>query len=167
MKEINIRDIKISAQEIISDNWGLVTAGTGDKFNSMTVSWGALGEIWGKDAAFIFVRHSRYTYELLENNNIFTLSFYDGKYKPVLGKVYGTLSGRDNDKTALSGFTPVTVDNAVTYAQAKYTLVCRVMASQDIGKESFIDPSVENWYNGDAIHKMYIGEILKVYEGDE
>jgi len=61
MKEINIRDIKKSPVELISDGWGLVTAGNENSFNTMTVSWGALGEIWGKDAAFVFIRPQRYT----------------------------------------------------------------------------------------------------------
>ena len=84
MKEINIRDIKTSAVELINDGWGLVTAGTPESFNTMTVSWGALGEIWGKDAAFIFIRLNRYTYEFLEKNPVFTLSFYGREMRPAL-----------------------------------------------------------------------------------
>ena len=166
MKEINIRDIKTGATELINDIWGLVTAGNEENFNSMTVSWGALGEIWNKDAAFIFIRHSRYTYEFLENGGLFTLSFYDEKYKGALGRIYGAKSGRDTDKTAESGFTPVFTDGAVTYAQAKYTLVCRVVASQDLNPAGFIDQSINDMYAGGDIHKMFVGEILKVYEND-
>ena len=84
MKEINIRDIKESAVEMIADGWALVTAGNKEKFNTMTVSWGALGEIWGKDAAFIFIRPQRYTYEFIENENLFTISFYAPEYKDAL-----------------------------------------------------------------------------------
>ncbi len=166
MKEINIRDIKISATELINDCWGLVTAGNEENFNSMTVSWGALGEIWNMDAAFIFIRHSRYTYEFLENGGLFTLSFYDEKYKGALGRIYGSKSGRDTDKTAESGFTPVFTDGAVTYAEAKYTLVCRVAASQEIEAAGFIDPAIKGMYAGGDMHKMFVGEILKVYEND-
>ena len=166
MKEINIRDIKTGATELINDIWVLVTAGNEENFNSMTVSWGALGELWNKDAAFIFIRHSRYTYEFLENGGLFTLSFYDEKYKGALGRIYGAKSGRDTDKTAESGFTPVFTDGAVTYAQAKYTLVCRVVASQNLNPAGLIDPSINDMYAGGDIHKMFVGEILKVYEND-
>lgn len=166
MKAINIRDIGISATELINDCWGLVTAGNEEKFNSMTVSWGALGEIWNKDAAFIFIRHSRYTYEFLENGGLFTLSFFDEKYKGALGRIYGSQSGRDIDKTVESGFTPVFTDGAVTYAEAKYTLVCKVVSSQDIDPAGFLDPSINGMYADGDIHKMFIGEIIKVYEND-
>ena len=83
MKEINIRDIKENAVSLISDGWGLVTVADSDTINPMTVSWGALGEIWGKDAAFIFIRENRYTYRFLEKGGLFTLSFYDEKYRPA------------------------------------------------------------------------------------
>lgn len=166
MKEINIRDIKTSATELINDCWGLVTAGNEEKFNSMTVSWGALGEIWNRDAAFIFIRRSRYTYEFLEKGGLFTLSFYDGKYKGALGRIYGSKSGRDTDKTAESGFTPVFTDGAVTYAEAKYTLVCRVIASQEMSPDGFIDPQIAGLYAGGDYHKMFVGEIIRVYEND-
>lgn len=165
MKEINIRDIKVSAQEIISDGWGLVTAGTPESFNTMTISWGALGEIWGKDAAFIFIRLNRYTYEFLEKEQTFTLSFYGSEMRPAL-TICGRKSGRDCDKVKEAGLTPVTVDGAVTFGEAEYTLVCKTMASQLITEDSFIDPAIKGNYNSDGsdLHKMYIAEIVKVYE---
>jgi flavin reductase (DIM6/NTAB) family NADH-FMN oxidoreductase RutF len=84
----------------------------------------------------------------------------------MLGKIFGSKSGRDTDKVKESGFTPIPVDGAVTYEQAKYTAVCRVMASQDIEKSSFIDESIGKWYENDPIHRMYIAEIIKVYENE-
>lgn len=42
-------------------NWALLTAGTADDFNTMTISWGMLGTLWGKPAATVYVRESRYT----------------------------------------------------------------------------------------------------------
>lgn len=162
MKEINVRDIKESPVELIADGWGLVTAGNEEKFNTMTVSWGALGEIWGKDAAFIFVRPQRYTYEFLEKEDIFTLSFYGAEYKDAL-RLCGSKSGRDIDKAAACGLTPVFTDGGVTFEQAKYTVVCRKMASQFIDPAGFEDATIESNYAKKDYHKIYIGEILKVY----
>ncbi len=163
MKEINIRDIKISAAQLINDGWGLVTAGDKEKFNTMTVSWGAMGEMWSKDAVFIFIRPNRYTYEFLEKGELFTLSFYGEEYRSALA-LCGRKSGRDIDKAAETGLTPVFTDGTVTFAQAKYTIVCRIMASQFIDPKGFKDETIDSNYNGTDYHKMYIGEILKVYE---
>ena len=44
----------------IGKEWALVTAGNKEKANTMTVSWGGVGVLWGKNVAFIFVRDSRY-----------------------------------------------------------------------------------------------------------
>ena len=162
MKEINIRDIKKSAVELISDGWGLVTAGTEEKFNTMTVSWGGLGEIWGKDAVFIFIRPQRYTYEFIEKEEFFTLSFYGNEYKDAL-KICGTQSGRNTDKVAAAGLTPLFVDNTVSFEQAEYTLVCRKMASQFIDPKGFIDEAIDKNYSAGEYHKVYIAEIVKVY----
>lgn len=163
MKEINIRDIKLSPVELISDGWGLVTAGNEEKFNTMTVSWGGLGEIWGKDVAFIFIRPQRYTYEFLEKEEFFTLSFYGADFKDAL-KICGSKSGRDINKAEVCGFTPVFTDGSVTFEQAEYTLVCRKMASQFIDPSGFEDAAIESNYPNKDYHKVYIGEIVKVYK---
>lgn len=162
MKEINIRDIRKSAVEMISDGWGLVTAGSEEKFNTMTVSWGGLGEIWGKDAVFIFIRPQRYTYEFIEKEEFFTLSFYGEEFRNAL-KICGSQSGRNTDKIANAGLTPVFVDNTVSFEQAEYTLVCRKMASQFIDPKGFEDEAIEKNYSAGDYHKVYIGEIVKVY----
>ena len=162
MKKINIRDIKKSAVEMISDGWGLVTAGNEEKFNTMTVSWGALGEIWGKDAVFIFIRPQRYTYEFIEKEEYFTLSFYGEEFRNAL-KICGSQSGRNTDKVSNAGLTPVFTDGTVSFEQAEYTLVCRKMASQFIDPKGFEDESIEKNYSAGDYHKVYIGEIIKVY----
>ena len=47
--------------------WAFLNAGNMDKFNSMTVSWGGLGTLWGKPVATVYVRTSRYTHEFMDN----------------------------------------------------------------------------------------------------
>ena len=39
----------------IHEEWALVTAGTKEKFNSMTISWGSMGTIWGKPMITFFI----------------------------------------------------------------------------------------------------------------
>ena len=163
MKEINIREIKKSAVELISDGWGLVTAGNEEKFNTMTVSWGGLGEIWGKDAVFIFIRPQRYTYEFIEKEEFFTLSFFAPEFKDAL-RLCGSKSGRDTDKVAATGLAPLFVDGTVAFEQAEYIVVCRKMAAQFMNPDGFVDPSIESNYANKDYHKVYVGEIIKVYE---
>ena len=37
--------------EIIGKEWMLITAGTPERFNMMTASWGGLGYLWNKPVA--------------------------------------------------------------------------------------------------------------------
>ena len=53
----------------IGKEWMLITAKDGDNVNAMTASWGGVGVLWGKNTAFIFVRDSRYTKELIDQSD--------------------------------------------------------------------------------------------------
>lgn len=163
MKEINIRDIKISATELISDGWALVSAGNEKDCNTMTISWGALGELWGKDVAIIFIRPQRYTREYLDREELFTVSFYDEKHRNAL-KICGAKSGRSCDKISEAGLSPVNIDSSVTFEQAKYTLVCRKISVHALDPKGFLDPEIEGNYLKKDYHIVYIGEIIKTYE---
>ena len=73
---------KISAEEIngnfidlIGNKWMLVTASDGRKTNTMTASWGGVGELWNKNVSFTFIRPTRYTYEFVENSDYYTFVF--------------------------------------------------------------------------------------------
>ena len=42
----------------IGKEWALVTAGDKEKANTMTVSWGGVGVLSGKNVVYIFIRAS-------------------------------------------------------------------------------------------------------------
>lgn len=161
-KEISIRDLDCNFIKMISEDWALLTSGTADKFNTMTVSWGGIGELWGKDVGFVFVRPQRYTYEFIEKNSYFSLSFFGGEFKKELG-ICGSRSGRDIDKMEATGFTPVALENAVDFEQAKITIVMKKLAYQDISPEGFLDDSIMKNYANNDFHRVYVGEITKCY----
>ena len=57
MKKIDIKALKENAVSLFDDSWCLITAGNEESYNTMTASWGAMGELWNKDVCFILVRH--------------------------------------------------------------------------------------------------------------
>lgn len=164
MKEINARDIKKNAISLIADDWALLTAGNSEKWNTMTVSWGGIGELWGKDVTFVFVRPQRYTKEFIDNSDYFTLSFFDDEFKDAL-KLCGRESGRDVDKAAATGLTPV-FDCGTTYLeQAKLVIVCKKIAAQPMSPDCILDKSIiDSCYPINDFHTSYVGEIIKVFE---
>lgn len=159
LREVNIREIKTSVVELISDRWMLVTAGDETGFNTMTASWGGVGELWKKDVVFTFIRPQRYTFEFMEKSDTFTLCFFDG-YKKELA-LCGAKSGRDIDKVKECGFTPVS-GNGVYFEEASLVLICKKLAYQDMDPKGFLDPSIMDNYAAGDFHRTYVGEILKV-----
>lgn len=59
-----------------SKEWALVSAGDKTKANTMTVSWGGTGVLWGKNVVYIFIRDSRYTKDLLTMTNFSRFHFF-------------------------------------------------------------------------------------------
>ena len=141
--------------------WALVTAGTPDNFNTMTISWGGMGTLWGRPVATVYIRTSRYTHDFVDANDYFTISFYPDKYKKVLG-VLGSKSGREMDKRHDSGLTPQFLDKGITFKEAKYTLVCRKLFRQQLAVENIPEDVVSTYYKNDAPHDMYIAEVVEI-----
>ena len=126
---------------VFDKKWALLTAGNEEKFNTMTISWGGLGTLWGRPVATVYVRTSRYTHDFMDSEEYFTVSFYPEACRKILG-VLGSKSGRDMDKMKASGLTPVQAGASMSFEEAND--VARAM------------------YEGQAPHDMYIGEIVEV-----
>ena len=94
MKELkNIRDIQDNLVELISDKWMLIAAGKENNFKTMTASWGGFGHLWNKDIVYIYIRPQRYTYDIIEQNDFFSINFFNEKYRDLL-RLLGRKSGR-------------------------------------------------------------------------
>ncbi len=161
--KINPEDIADNPFKLIGKDWGLVTAGTRDDFNTMTISWGGVGIMWNKPVAYTFIRPQRHTFGYLEKGEYFTVSFFDEEYRKAL-TFCGTKSGRDYDKPAETGLTPAFTDDGVPYfEQARLVFVCKKLYAQDMNEESVVDSDlVMKSYNGDDWHRMFVSEIVEV-----
>ena len=142
MRKIELKDLNDNFFEAISKEWMLVTAGSKDKFNTMTASWGGTGELWGTPVAFVFIRPERYTFEFMERSECFTLSFLGYENKDI-HKICGSKSGRDIDKIAATGLRPVfTEQGNVLYEQSRLSLQCRKLYTDTIKERCFIDKNL-------------------------
>ena len=147
--------------EIFDEGWPILTAGNKDSFNMMTISWGSLGTLWNKPVATVYVRTSRYTHDYMDENELFTISFYPEEYKKILG-VMGSKSGRDIDKMGDSGLTPKAVSGTMTFEEAEVTLVCRKLFRQELAVANIPEDIAASLYAVDAPHDMYIGEVVDI-----
>ena len=162
MKEIERSQLTLDPFALIGGDWMLLTAGTREQgYNTMTCSWGHFGPIWASDTAVAYVRPQRYTKEFVDKEDLYTLCFFDGR-KKELGYL-GSRSGRDEDKVAKVGFTPVFEDGYTYFAEAKLVLVCRKLYQAPLKEEYFLDKeTLEKNYPQRDFHDLYVGRIEKI-----
>ena len=162
MKEIKIEELTFNPFGLLKD-WALVTSKNQDEFNSMTISWGGFGSLWNKYTATMYIRPQRYTKKLLDNNDYYTICFFDKKYKKELSYL-GTIS-RNDDKNKMSNtkLTPVIEEEIVYYKEAKLVFICKKEYVNQLTKDGIINKKVieQNYQNNDYSYE-YIGKIKKI-----
>lgn len=165
MREINPTDLTVDIVNLWMNRWLLLTAGSMQDCNMMTVAWGSIGCMWGKPFAQIVVRPQRHTRKYLERSDSFTLCAFPEKYRPDL-ETLGSLSGRDGPKLAKTRLTlkPSKTVAAPAYKEATLILECRKIYWQDMDPAGFIDPTIQKNYSADY-HRIYFGEIMAVFVG--
>lgn len=160
-KEISIKELNVNPVTMFSDGWAILTAGSKNDCNGMTVSWGAIGEIWGKAAMFVFVRPQRYTHDFCEKSDYFTVSCFGGKEREALS-FFGSKSGRDYDKFRETGLTAKADGDYVYCDEAELVFLCKKSAKTILQPENFFDGEINDCYKANDYHDIYVGEIVKV-----
>ena len=149
----------------------LLTTKSGDTLNTMTIGWGKIGIEWNRPVFIAYVRETRHTKTMLEENGEFTVNIPYGQVDSQILAYCGTRSGRDTDKFRDLGLTPVDSDivSVPGIAQLPLTLECRVIyrQKQDL---SVLPPEILDRFYPVAgghdfrdYHIAYYGEILNAY----
>ena len=149
----------------------LVTAKADGPANPMTIGWGTLGVEWSKPIFTVFVRQSRHTKALLDQNGEFTINvpLEGADVKKILG-VCGSKSGRDMDKVAELGLHLEEAERitAPGIRELPLTLECKVIYQQDQDL-SLLEPGIRqrSYPMGTAeennFHTAYYGEVVAAY----
>lgn len=159
--KINPYEAEGNVFEMIGKQKMLVVAKKGNSVNAMTASWGSMGVIWGAPAAFTFVRDSRFTKEFLDESETFSLCFFGNGYEETY-RYMGTVSGRDEDKTAHCKLTVAYEGETPYYAEAQTVIICRKQGAVRMPAETMSDAVNEKWYTSKDYHTMYTG-IIEAY----
>lgn len=170
MKTINYKEMKFNPFTMVGNEWMLVTAGNEQTgCNTMTISWGHLGSLWGNNdpTAVIYLRPSRYTKKFVDEEEYFSLCVMDKSFKKEMTYL-GTASGRDEDKIAKTGITPVYADNTVYFAEAKLVFICKKIYAGEMQEKDFISQTpIKEWYPLRDYHTLYVGKIEKILARDD
>jgi len=170
MKEISYKDMKFNPFNLIGDEWMLVTAGNEQLgCNTMTISWGHLGCLWGQNdpTAVIYLRPSRYTKEFVDRENYFTLCVMDKSFRKQMSYL-GSISGRYEDKINKTGLTPIFTHQSMYFKEAKLVLVCKKLYASELKESGFMYmETVDKNYPKRDFHTMYVGKIEQILVRDD
>jgi flavin reductase (DIM6/NTAB) family NADH-FMN oxidoreductase RutF len=116
-----------------------------DRPNAMTAAWG--GICCSKPpCVYVALQKPRFSYSNIVEKKAYTVSVPSEKYARQ-ADYFGLVSGRNTDKFAVSGLTPVRGDfvEAPYIAEFPLVLECRLLQTVEIG-----------------LHTQFIGEIMDV-----
>lgn len=168
--------------EMFKKQWALVAAGNVGHWNACTVGWGSLGTVWtrpGKEghAVTVYLHPARYTQQFLKENDTFTVSFFPESRRAAL-EYMGTHSGRNGDKAAAAGLTPIPAGESVSFREAELVFVCRKIYAHPFEKTAMAEDVQANYINKPTAfpadengewqpHWEFIGEIIDVIDKRE
>jgi len=141
-----------------------IATGQGDSVNAMTVSHGSIGQLWRRPVISIYISSSRYTHELLMNNEYFTVNAFPKECDSAL-QYLGTHSGRDGDKLSAAGLTLERTElGNPTFREANLVIECRKIYAEPFLRERLDSTALSMLSNGTGMHTMFVGEIVNIME---
>lgn len=163
-KKIKPSELKGNTFKMFADDWALVTAGNVDAYNTMTIGWGDFGVLWGRDIITVYVSSSRYTKGFMDENDFFTVEFFDEQYRDALTYL-GSHSGRDENKVEKAELTPIFTDKGnATFKESRIIIEAKKIYAHEFDVKK-LPEDVKTWYKKRnlGLHTMYIGEIIGVW----
>lgn len=153
----------------------LLTTKRGEEVNSMTIGWGTIGIDWSRPIFIAYVRESRYTKQMLEDNGEFTINVPLGEAPRAVLSLCGRKSGRDMNKIEKLNLT-LEESLAISVPGIKelpLTLECKVIYKQQQDLSAIPEEILTRYYpvEEDTLHPgsdrdyhiAYYAEILKAY----
>lgn len=164
----------VSFQELSKDyltqlvKGAFLTVKNGKTLNTMTIGWGTIGYIWNKPVLMVPVRLQRYTYNLIDKSDSFTVSVPVEKDLKAALKFCGTESGRDVNKFEALGLTAKPAKSVGTpiIGECNLHVECRIIYKQLMEPGTLADDIHEKSYPQHDFHVMVYGEILDAYYTD-
>lgn len=166
LKKISPYEITENLFDTLNNGWMLITAGTQSAYNTMTASWGGFGILWNRPVTTIFIRPQRHTWQFVEREDYYTLSFFDKEWHEAL-MLCGTKSGRNTDKAKETGLIPTATDHSIAFKQARMIIECKKLYSDKLKENCLLDTNITaKFYPEKDFHRFTIGEIVNVYIGE-
>ena len=96
-RQISSKEISDNMFTLVMDNFYVITAGNEAHYNSMIGSGGGFGLLFRKPASWCVIRTDRYTLELIQKEQTYTIAYFSDRYKEqliFLGSNRGGIAGK-------------------------------------------------------------------------
>jgi flavin reductase (DIM6/NTAB) family NADH-FMN oxidoreductase RutF len=104
----------------------LITAGKEGHYNSMVGSGGGFGRLFKKPASWCVIQSNRYTLELIEKEQTYTISYFPDECKQQV-LFLGIKSGRDTEKMKETELKGIRMPSGnMSFSEARLIFECRL-----------------------------------------
>jgi flavin reductase (DIM6/NTAB) family NADH-FMN oxidoreductase RutF len=157
-------DVYNSLTATLSSQGALLVAGH-EIINPMTIGWGMIGIVWGKPVMAVLVRPSRYTHELLDNSQTFSVNVPTASLRDVC-MLCGSKSGREVDKIAAAGLTiqPGRELDVPTLMDCPIHYECQIVHQNELNPASMMPEIGGAHYRSGDYHTVYWGVIAGAFK---
>jgi flavin reductase (DIM6/NTAB) family NADH-FMN oxidoreductase RutF len=159
MKDVNEEEIAQRAMQQIQQGAFLVVQAQ-ERKNLMTIGWAMFGFVWRRSTMMVAVRKSRFTHNLIEETDSFTVSVPTGNMEKEID-FCGSKSGRDLDKFQECCLA-TTKANKVSSPILKipgYHYECRIIYKTPMDPK-WMAKDLGPIYPEPDYHTLYFGEIM-------
>jgi len=160
-------DLELRPVANFEKDWMALAMGGSRSYNAMTISWGGIGELWGKPVITVYVSSDRASKKMMDDNDYFTVTGFPTSKACKDALVYiGSRSLRDDpDKVANAGLTVefTQLGNPI-FSEGRLAIECRKLYAAPFDLNRMPQDIRERLYAEMGVHTMYIGEIVNVWE---
>jgi flavin reductase (DIM6/NTAB) family NADH-FMN oxidoreductase RutF len=167
-RQVSPEEIPDNVFTLVGKVFPVITAGKADHYNSMTASGGGLGLLFKKPTTWCILRADRYTLELMQKMQTYTLSYFPDEYRDQV-IFLGSKSGRDSDKMKEVELTRVqTPSGDISFKEARLIVECTLTQITTPNPEDFCSQEAKDYVNeaykdANEVRKFVFGEITRVW----
>ena len=168
-KEITPEEITDNIFTLTGKIFPVVTVGTKTNYNSMTASGGGMGLLFRKPTTMLIFPTKRYTLELIEKEQKYTIAYFPDEYKKQV-MFLGSKSGRDSNKMQEVELTSLELPSKnMAFEEARLIIECQLMQitmpvfPNDFYSQEAIDYMSEPYQDLGEHRKYVFGEITHIW----
>ena len=167
-KQISPEEICDNVFTLVGKDFFVITAGKEDHYNSMIGSGGGLGMLFKKPTTWCLLRADRYTLEMIQKEQTYTMSYFPEEYKKQM-LFLGSKSGRDSEKMKEVELTSVqTPFGDMSFEEARLIIECKLTQITTPNPNDFYTQEAKDYINeaykeANDYRKYVFGEITNVW----